>query len=373
MLIFYVFIGILLVLLLLYSFIYEPVNFRLSEVNILIKEGDEENNTVTYDRSSAHVYSSGFLRFFLNKKYLQQRDHNIKINAGKLDKQVLSILHISDFHLRKNFKGRKLFSFVQSLSTLEPDFIFITGDLLGGAYVDYLIDMLSPLKAKKGKYVIFGVHDHYDKAFVEFLKNMFKRKRRYRKENDIQNLIRRLEDIGIEVLMNEKRVSAINSKGVKDVEIIGLDDPVIEKIDIGKAFSTSSSDDKRLSPGKKVGDKRIYKDVFSLNEDRIHIMREKSKLSLVMLHTPDANSIIKFSKMKADIIFCGHTHGGQVRLPFIGAIISGCKIKTKFASGLFYFKNIVLFTTRGLGEGKYTPFRFYCQPEANLVRIYKIN
>jgi predicted MPP superfamily phosphohydrolase len=92
---------------------------------------------------------------------------------------------------------------------------------------------------------------------------------------------------------------------------------------------------------------------------------------MALVHTPDNDSIISLSKRNIDIIFCGHTHGGQVRLPFIGAVISGCKLKTKFASGLFYFTNTVLYVTKGLGEGKYSPFRFYCQPEASLVNIYK--
>jgi uncharacterized protein len=375
MLVFFIYpvIGILLILLILYSFVYEPANFKLSEINILVREKGRAAGTISGSVQSPCIYETGVLRKCLSRNYIQQRDHNIKIDAETLDKPVLTILHISDFHLRKNFKGKKLFNFIQGLGKLEPDLIFITGDLLAGSYVDYLIKMLSPLRAKKGKYAIFGVHDHYDKALVEFLKNMFKRKRRYSKENDIKYLIRRLNDIGIEVLMNEKRIIPLNCKGINDVEIFGLDDPVIERTDIGKAFSPSYPDDKIPGNGERTGSKKSYKEVFSLREDRIHVMREKNKLRLVMLHTPDSDSIIKLSERKADIIFCGHTHGGQVRLPFIGAIISGCRIRTKFASGLFYFKDVVLFTTRGLGEGKYTQFRFYCQPEANLVSIYKVD
>ncbi|HAJ95453.1 MAG TPA: hypothetical protein DCP02_04375, partial [Actinobacteria bacterium] len=59
--------------------------------------------------------------------------------------------------------------------------------------------------------------------------------------------------------------------------------------------------------------------------------------------------------------------------PLIGAIISGCRIKTAFASGLFYFKKMVLFITRGLGEGKYSQFRCYCPPEAVRISIYRID
>lgn len=347
----YCVIGIIIMLILLYSFIYEPLNFTLSEVNIFISEKES--------RGSSEV--SG------NKPVT---------DLNKYGKPLLTILHLSDFHLRKNLKGRKLFKFVRDLSHLRCDFIFITGDLLGGSdldYIDYLVKMLSPLKAKRGKYAVFGVHDHYDKALIEFIKNMFKRKREYRKQGNIALIIKKLKSAGIEVLSNENRLIKINNGEIDSIEILGLDDPVIDKIDIGKAFSGLPSAGNKQELQNNLNYKKIYRKVFKLNTDRVHKINRKGILRLVLLHTPDTDSIINLALRKADIVFCGHTHGGQVRLPLIGAIISGCRLKTRFASGLFYLKKTVLFVTRGLGEGRYSRFRFYCQPEANLVRIYKIN
>jgi len=329
------------VILILYMFWYEPSNFKLSEVDISVSDNYGVSNKGSQDKGGG--------------------------------KPVLTILQLSDFHLRKNSKGKKLFQFVRSLEMLEPDFIFITGDLVeSGKNVDYLVEMLSPLRAKSGKYAILGVHDHYEKAFTEFAKNMFKRKRAYMRENDIGHLRRKLKNIGIQILLNESRLHKLGERGIDSVEIIGLDDPVIERIDINRAFSGSSApgeDEIRLKRG--MDYKEAYRSVFSLSGRKAHRLNEKGKLRIVLLHTPDSDSIIELAKRKTDILFCGHTHGGQVRLPLVGAIISGCKLKTKFASGLFYFKDMVLFVTRGLGEGKYTQFRFYCQPEANLIRIYK--
>src|SRR3972149_1111619 len=327
-------ISVILILLYLYAFRYEPVNFRLSNVDIFIKENESE-----------------------------------RTGENKSNEPILTILHLSDFHLRKNSKGKKMFKFVQGLARLNVDFIFITGDLIGSnSSIEYMIEMLSPLRAKLGKYAVFGVHDHYDKALIEFVKNMFKRKKRYRKENDIGYMVRRLKDIGIEVLINESRRVEINSNGIYSVEIIGLDDPIVKKIDIIKAFS-------HIDPVNKLEpiEKSDHREVFRLREKKIHKINSRGKLRIVIVHTPDTDSIINLAREKTDMIFSGHTHGGQVRLPLIGAVISGCKIKTKFASGLFYFKNLILYVTRGLGEGKYSQFRFHCQPEASLVRIYKIN
>ena len=418
-------IAILIILLIFYSFVYEVTNFKLSEVNIYITDNSDgskgedggrgvDNAECQYGRSCRDSvdsvrcaddgqvsddwhddnYGQGSSDDWYgddcgqksDKSDYRQGSSQDEPAAGVAGEPLLTILHLSDFHLRKNYKGRKLSEFVKSLSRLEPDFIFITGDLLGGGRsgsIDNLIDMLSHLKAKHGKYAVLGVHDHYDKAFIEFVKNMFKRKREYKKENDISYLAKRLNEIGIEILINEKRLFEMDNdksnSGINGIEIIGLGDPVINKMDINKAFSTRNNSSstsvnnnfKDLHLQDKAAYAIAYRDVFKLNEKKVHTLNEKGKLRIALIHTPDNDSIISLAKRNTDIIFCGHTHGGQVRLPFIGAVISGCKLKTKFASGLFYFENTVLYVTRGLGEGKYSPFRFYCQPEASLINIYK--
>ena len=321
----------------LYAFRHEPFNFRLSDVNIFIEDNLTAKNAA--DRSSG---------------------------------LILTILHLSDFHLRQDFKGRKIFEFVRNLKGLDLDFILITGDLVeSDKNIEYLIEMLSPFKAKYGKYAVLGVHDHYNKTVLEFIKNMFKRKRRYKKENDVAYITKKLGDIGIEVLINEGRKVNINGNGVHVVEVVGLDDPIIRRTDVAKAFSYITSR-KGLKMQKKSDYKKNYRDIFELKEKKIHKLNKDGLLRIILLHTPDSNSIIDVALNGSDIVFGGHTHGGQVRLPLIGALISGCKIKTKFASGLFYFKKFVLYVSRGLGEGKYSPFRFYCQPEASLVKIYKV-
>jgi predicted MPP superfamily phosphohydrolase len=320
----------------LYAFRYEPFNFKLSDVDIFIEDR-------LVDKSGA------------NKPAIP----------------MLTILHLSDFHLRKNLKGKRLFEFVKSLSKLDVDLILITGDLMeSDKNIDYLVDMLSCLKAKYGKYAVFGVHDHYHKTVLEFLKNIFKKKREYKKKNDTSYIIKRLADIGIEVLLNQVRKISIKGTGVSNIEIIGLDDPIIKKIDVAGAFSYIEPA-KKSKILKRSDYLKEYKDTFNLKQYSIHRLNNDGILRIVMLHTPDSESIIDLAGRDSDIIFSGHTHGGQVRLPLIGAIISGCNIKTKFASGLFYFKKFVLYVSRGLGEGRYSQCRFYCQPEASLVKIYK--
>src|SRR4030066_359228 len=218
-------IAAILIWLYLYAFRYEPVNFNLSNVDISIKE-----------KSSSAT------------------------GEGIPKKPLLTILHLSDFHLRKNFK----------------------------------------------------------------------RKKSYRKENDIAGMVRKLKNIGIEALINESRKIEFDTNDIKSIEIIGLDDPIVKKIDIARAFGNIDPVSS-MEPVKKSD----YRKVFALGKKKIHEINNRSKLRIAIIHTPDTDSIINLARKETDIILSGHTHGGQVRLPLVGAIISGCKIKTKFASGLF--------------------------------------
>jgi len=300
---------------------------------------------------------------------------SIRINislgrSGGKPKKLFTVLHLSDFHLRKSFKGKRLFRFIQTLTDREYDFIFITGDMVESiANAGYLAEMMEPLKAKYGKYAILGVHDHYNKALYEFARNMFKRKRKYNSVNDVGKLARLLKSSGIEVLVNESKRIKLPVKGMEVMELIGLDDPVIEKLDIGSAFkSIDPLDDEEIVDDLNFSD--IEKDVFAPADKNIHFLNRPGTLRLVLLHTPDAHVISTLYNKGADVMLAGHTHGGQVRLPLVGAIISGCRLKTKYASGLFYFKKLVLFVSRGLGEGKYSQFRCYCPPEAVQIEFY---
>jgi predicted MPP superfamily phosphohydrolase len=349
-----------------YAFRYETGNFMLSKADIFIKrEAYKNSNTapvIQVDMDKA------------NKR------------SNPLKEPFFTALHISDLHLRKDRNGEKLSKFVKSLGRLEADFIFITGDLVErNEYFDILLDMLSPLKAKIAKYAVFGVHDYYNKSAWEFTRNMLKKKKSYKRSNDTPELVSKLKEAGINVLQNEKINVELPFKkdGIQiGLEIAGIDDPVIEKADIDKVFikefeNNSSYAEKiiELIPDlqKASQDKKPHlsvKQAFIPASRNEHVLNNPDKMLICLTHTPDRGLIAELSSNGADLIIAGHTHGGQVRLPGIGAIISGCNIKTKYASGLFYFKKFVLFISRGLGTGRYSPFRFYCQPEAVIINVY---
>ena len=86
------------------------------------------------------------------------------------------------------------------------------------------------------------------------------------------------------------------------------------------------------------------------------------------MHSPDTAP--EAAALGYRLIVAGHTHGGQVRLPWIGALVTNCSMPRAFASGLVRMGSSVLHTSRGLGTSKYAPFRFWCRPEATYLDLH---
>jgi len=93
-------------------------------------------------------------------------------------------------------------------------------------------------------------------------------------------------------------------------------------------------------------------------------------LNIVLTHSPDLIPLAAKSG-KAHFYFCGHSHGGQVRLPFYGALVTLCDTGKKYEMGLYHVENMFAYTNRGVGmEGGMAPrVRFLCPPEIALFTI----
>ena len=85
----------------------------------------------------------------------------------------------------------------------------------------------------------------------------------------------------------------------------------------------------------------------------------------MLTHSPD-----EFYKIpnNVNLILAGHTHGGQVVLPFIGAILTGSKYKDKFLYGLKEIDGKKIITTKGIGVS-ILPLRFNCPPEIMVIEF----
>ena len=91
--------------------------------------------------------------------------------------------------------------------------------------------------------------------------------------------------------------------------------------------------------------------------------------SIFLYHYPDL--IEDLNNLNVDLYLCGHTHGGQVAIPFYGAIITFSKYGKKYESGMYKVGKTVLYVNRGIGlERSPAPqVRFFARPEITVIDI----
>ena len=87
---------------------------------------------------------------------------------------------------------------------------------------------------------------------------------------------------------------------------------------------------------------------------------------VLLTHTPDL--FPDAAELGVDLVLAGHTQGGQVRLPWLGAIVTDTRLGRAFASGLFRRGGTHLFVTRGIGTSR-LPVRFLSPPEAAVISL----
>jgi predicted MPP superfamily phosphohydrolase len=85
------------------------------------------------------------------------------------------------------------------------------------------------------------------------------------------------------------------------------------------------------------------------------------------VHSPDAAP--ELAALGYDLMVFGHTHGGQVRLPMVGALVTNSHVPRRLASGLVRMGKSYAHISPGLGTSKYAPFRFLCRPEATILEL----
>lgn len=239
----------------------------------------------------------------------------------------MTVLHLSDLHFV--VADRRKARFIASLP--RPDISVLTGDLLGEPEaVERVTAALEPVRGTAGSYFVLGSNDYFAPRPLSYL--AYFRKRRRRRvgiPGRAQDLITRLEADGWAHLKN-RRVAG-EAAGLR-IEVVGLDDPHIERHDL------------RVAAG-----------------------RDPAAFGLALVHSPDPAP--ELAALGYDLVACGHTHGGQVRMPFIGALVTNSTIPPRLCMGLSRFGRTLLHVSPGLGTSKFAPFRFLCRPEATLLEL----
>ena len=97
--------------------------------------------------------------------------------------------------------------------------------------------------------------------------------------------------------------------------------------------------------------------------------KEDAQLSIGLTHSPEPRVLDRFAEDGYDLVLAGHTHGGQLRLPGYGALVTNCDLDRSRARGVSDWGDMKLHVSAGLGTSPYAPVRFACPPEATLLSL----
>ena len=248
----------------------------------------------------------------------------------------IRILHFSDLHLTPARK--KEIADIKSFISLKPDLVISTGDFLAHKNaVPVALDALDDLLDIPGLYV-FGSNDYYEPVPKNPLKYLLPNhgKRVHGPELPWQDLDKGLEARGWKNI-NTSRTTLTIKKTV--IEARGTDDAHLE------------FDDYSLVAGE----------------------AGKCHIAIGITHAPYLRILEGMKKDNLDAIFAGHTHGGQVRMPWFGgsrALTTNCDLPHWRARGLTQFGNEpYLHVSAGMGTSPFARIRVASPPEVSLVTL----
>ena len=246
----------------------------------------------------------------------------------------LRILHISDTHFPAD--GASLERFTELIAELEYDIVFATGDYVEtAAGWPTAIEAFSLLHAPHGVYASLGAHDYLfpistlaewtDAALRRILGGR-------RKLIDPSPFTDRLESLGVHVLRNASTQLEINGDILR---IAGAGDDSVGMARLDLALPGNDSDD-------------------------------ADTLTVLLTHSPDA--VLRL-KRPPPLVFCGHTHGGQIRIPGYGAPVRHSRlVDRRRTAGLFHHRNAQVIVSQGFGTAV-IPLRLFCPPQLAVIEL----
>ena len=223
------------------------------------------------------------------------------------------IVQFSDTHLGYQFQIGDLKKCVHTINQLKPDIVLFTGDLLDRPneypLTTEISNTLKQIKAPMGKYSIFGNHDHGG--------------------NGTSNYEKIMHDSDFHLLKNQNVM--ISNSINQSIYLAGIDEPML---------GTPSW------------------------EETMHNIPENA-FSILLSHAPDFAERTK--ELPIALQLSGHSHGGQIQLPIIGAFVTPPFAK-HYYDGLYRLMLLTLYVNRGLGTTR-LPYRLCSRPEISVFHL----
>lgn len=268
---------------------------------------------------------------------MSYRLKQVELDVLPAGAKPLRILHFSDLHLTPSRKRE--IQDIQSFDSLEPDLVISTGDFMAHhEAVPVVLSALDGLLDRPGAFV-FGSNDYFAPKLKNPLRYLMKDtgERKLGDDLDSEGLARSLEQLGWLNLNHKKSIIEINGL---TIELRGTDDAHLER------------DQYELVAGERTSG---------------------VDLAIGVTHAPYTRVLESMAKDHLDIIFAGHTHGGQVRLPWIGeskALTTNCDLPTWRARGLTKVEGQPwLHVSAGMGTSPFARIRVASPPEASIITL----
>ncbi|QFG67582.1 metallophosphoesterase [Ornithinimicrobium pratense] len=261
----------------------------------------------------------------------------------------LRVLHLSDLHLVPTQERKR--TWVRELAELEPDLVLHTGDHLAAMdAVPAALEAYSGLLDRPGAFVL-GSNDYYPPTRKNPLRYFTDS---HKKGAELTPLVLPTQDL-VDGLTERGWIDLTHRRTLLDVhgvplELVGTDDAHLGRDNYASVSAPASPD---------------------------------AALTVGVTHAPYQRVLDAMASDGAGLLIAGHTHGGQLRVPGYGALVTNCDLDTSRARGVSRWwpgagstpsspappGAAWLHVSAGLGGNPYTPFRFCCRPEATLLTL----
>jgi predicted MPP superfamily phosphohydrolase len=212
------------------------------------------------------------------------------------------IVFLTDTHVARFVRRVFYETIVEQSNRFDPDLVLLGGDFVSfHRHIPLVADaLLAELKARDGVYAVLGNHDYWAGA-SEIREAMGSR--------------------GVQFIVN--RVVPLRRNG-QGIALFGIDEVHRGEPDVEAVFA-------QIERGPRIG----------------------------VTHHPDL--IDELNGRRIDLLLCGHTHGGQIRFPFFGAVVVPSRHESRYALGFHRVKDVLMYVSRGIGA--IPPIRILCKPE----------